>query len=220
MKHFRIVCVGDSLTGPSPGESYLDKYIKWSDLLELALESAIGKNRIEVINQGKAGDTAAGVRQHIHERLLQWQPTLAIILIGANDFAADQAADAGDVEISRRYRENLKQIVVCAKSAGILVLLLQYPDPRAQDMQRVWTHANRGNLIVTEVGREEGVPVLNLKPEFDAAAQRQSLACLTSPVDGVHLNPGGELVLTRSVIDKLRALGWIPSPVAQQARKE
>lgn len=210
----KVVCLGDSLTGPSPGETYLDKYIKWSDLLQLALESAIGIGRVEVINQGKAGDTSTGARQHLEDRLLRWHPTLAVILLGANNFAKDQAGDASDAEVEARFKGDMKEIVGRAKRGGIRVLLLQYPDPRATNMANVWTHGNKGNPVIAEVGREEGVPVLDLKPEFDAAAQSQPLACLASPVDGVHLNPGGELVLTRAVVQKLRSLGWIPAPVA------
>ena len=210
----KVVCLGDSLTGPSPGETYLDKYIKWADLLQLALESALGRGRVEVLNQGKAGDTSTGVRQHLDERLLRWQPDLAVILIGANNFSKEHAGNASDVEVSARFKEDLKEIVGRAKGAGIRVLLLQYPDPKAENMEKVWTHGNKGNPVIAEVGREEDVPVLALKPEFDAAAQKQPLACLASPLDGIHLNPGGELVLTRAVVEKLRALGWIPAPVA------
>lgn len=210
---FKVVCLGDSLTGPTPGETYLDKYIKWSDLLQLALESAIGIGRVEVINQGKAGDTSAGARQHLEDRLLRWQPNLAVILLGANNFAKDQTGSASDADVLARFKDDMKDIVGRARQAGIRVLLLQYPDPRAENMANVWTHGNKGNPVIAEVGREEAVPVLALKPEFDAAAQNQPLACLASPVDGVHLNPGGELVLTRAVVQKLHSLGWIPAPV-------
>ena len=206
----KVVCLGDSLTGPSPGQTYLDQYIKWSDLLQLALESALGTNHVEVINQGSAGDTSSALLQHLQERLLQWQPNLAVLLISANNFAKDQVGSASDAEVLAGLKDDLKQIVGAAKQAGIRVLLLQYPDPRAQNMEKVWVHGNKGNPVIAEVGREEGVPVLDLKPHFDAAAQTQSLACLANPTDGVHLNPGGELVLTRAVVEKLRSLGWIP----------
>lgn len=211
-KKLTIVCLGDSLTGLTPGESYLDKYIKFSDLLQLALETALGSGRVAVINQGAAGDSSAGVRHHIGERLFRWHPDIAVVLIGANNYAKDQAGGASETEVSAAFKEDLKDIVAGAKKAGIRVLLLQYPDPRAENMEKVWTHGNKSNPVIAEVGREEGVPVLDLKPEFDAAAQTQSLASLASPVDGVHLNPGGELVLTRAVIKKLAALAWIPVP--------
>ena len=204
----KIVCLGDSLTGPSPGTEYLDKYIKWADLLQLGLESALPGRPVRVINQGKAGDTSAGVREHLDERLLRWKPQIAVILISANNFSPENAKGASDAEVRARLKEDLKEIVGRAKQAGIRVLLLQYPDPRAENMEKVWVHGNKGNPVIAEVAREEGLPVLDLKPEFDAAAQKQSLASLASPVDGIHLNPGGELVLTRAVIAKLRDLGW------------
>ena len=187
----------------------MDKYIKWSDLLQLAVESALPAAEVRVINQGKAGDTTGGALEHLQDRLLKWHPDIAVVLMGANNFSHDQTKGTSDAEVSAAYKKDLTEIVSRAKKAGIRVLLLQYPDPRAEDMAKVWTHGNKGNPAIAEVAREQDVPLLALKPAFDAAAQTQPLASLVSPVDGVHLNPGGELVLTRAVMKKMASLGWL-----------
>lgn len=209
IKKLTIVCLGDSLTGPTPGEAYLDKYIKWSDLLQLAVESALPAAEVRVINQGKAGDTTGGALEHLEDRLLKWQADIAVVLMGANNFAPDRTKGASDAEVLAAYKKDLTEIVSRAKKAGIRVLLLQYPDPRAENMAKVWTHGNKGNPAIAEVAREQDVPLVALKPVFDSAAQTQPLATLASPVDGVHLNPGGELVLTRAVMKKMASLGWL-----------
>lgn len=36
---------------------------------------------------------------------------------------------------------------------------------------------------------------------------------LTNAVDGVHLNPLGEVVIARAVAGKLRGLGWLPADI-------
>ncbi len=200
----KIVCLGDSLTGPTPGARYLDKYIKWSDLLQIGLDAAFGEGRIEVVNQGKAGETSAGVCAALEERLLRHSPDVVVLLIGANNFGHNAPRE----EASVRLRADLREIVRCAQAAGIRVLLLQYPVPRAEVMDKVWTHCDAGNPVADEVAAETGVSVLNLRTAFDEAAKTCSLASLASPVDGIHLNPGGEIVLARTVLAKLRALGW------------
>jgi len=204
----KIVCLGDSITGPTPGAVYLDKYIKWSNLIELALEGSLGAGKVEVFNRGMAGDTSSGVRAHLKERLLDLHPDIAIILIGANNFSPENTKGADQAEVSAKLKADVKEIVAQAKADKIRVLLLQYPEPKADNMEKVWKHGDHGNPVIAEVAKEEGVPVLDLRPAFNKAAQTQPLATLASPVDGIHLSPGGELVLTRAVVEKLRSLKW------------
>jgi len=208
-KKLTIVCLGDSLTGPSPGAAYLDKYLKWSDLLGLSLEASLGMGRVRVHNSGRAGDTSSGVRQDLEERLLRFRPDIAILLIGANNFSPDRSRGMAPSLISGELKADLKEIVSRASAAQIRVLLLQYAEPKAENREKVWTHADAGNPVIEEVALAENVPVLNLGPAFHRAAETQPLASLASPVDGIHLNPGGELVLARAVAEKLRALGWV-----------
>ena len=200
----KLVCLGDSLTGPAPGTRYLDKYIKWSDLLQVGLDAVFGEGRVEVLNQGKAGESSSGVCASLEERLLRHFPDVVVLLIGANNFGHNAPRENASV----RLRADLREIVRRAQAAGIRVLLLQYPVPRAEMMDKVWTHGDAGNPVVAEVAAETGTPLVDLRPVFAEAAKTCSLASLASPVDGIHLNPGGEIVLARAVLAKLRALGW------------
>lgn len=199
-----IVCLGDSLTGPEPGTRYLDKYLKWSDLLQVGVDAVFGQGAVQVLNQGKAGETSSGVLAALAERLLRHSPDVVVMLIGANNYGHN----APRVEASVALKADVHEIVRRAQLAGIRVLLLQYPVPRAEVMDKVWTHGDAGNPVIAEVAAEAAVPLLDLRPAFNEAAKSCSLASLASPVDGIHLNPGGEIVLARTVLAKLRALGW------------
>lgn len=201
----RLVCLGDSLTGPQTGTRYLDKYVKWSDLLQLILETHLGPGRVKVLNRGVAGNSSSQALARLETDVLSAKPDIAIVLIGGNNFgnSADPHVIAGQL------RDDLTTIVDQVKAIGSKIVLLQYPDPRADDMSKVWTHINAGNPVVAEVARAENVPALELATVFREAASERPQAELTNPVDGIHLNPYGEVVLARTVFFALRDLGWI-----------
>lgn len=201
----KIVCLGDSLTGPAPSKPYLHQYLKWTDLVQFGLESQLGAGSVNVINQGKAGDTSTGALRELPARLLSHQPDIAIVLLGANDYSPQNRTE----QTAAQFRENLTQIVRQAETAQIRVLLLEYFPPRATNMEKVWTHGDQVNPVIAEVAAAESVPLLNLSPAFERAAQTQPLEELTNPVDGIHLNPGGEIVLATAVVQKLNELGWL-----------
>lgn len=209
---FRVVAFGDSITGDRPGIAYRHQYIKWSDVLQAILETQLGEGKAEVLNMGFAGDRtfAAGDRpgavNRVESNILAQQPDVAVILIGGNNMGGRNV----DTEaMLARTREDLTLIVRQVREAGIEVLLLQYTEPKAEDMSRVWSHLNDVNPAIAAVAEAEGVPTLELTPHFAHAAQTLPLNALLNPVDGVHLQPYGELVIGRAVAAKLNQLGWI-----------
>ena len=198
----KIVCLGDSLTGPGPETPYLNAYVKWPDLVQLGADATLGRGCATVINQGKAGEVSSGLLARMDERLVRHAPDVAIIWIGANNFAGGVNRD----EATAALASDLREIVHLSASAGALTLLLQYPEPRAAVMDRVWRHASAGNDAIAMVALEAEVPLLDLRPAFHAAAVRWRLDHLACPVDGVHLRPGGELVVARAVLERLSEL--------------
>lgn len=200
----KIACLGDSLTGPAPGVDHLADYLKWTDLLQVGLDAVFGAGRVVVLNQGNAGETSSGLRAALDERLLRHAPRCAVLWIGANNYATT----ASHEETSLALAEDIRAMIGRAKGAGVALLLVQYPVPRAENMDRVWTHVDAGNDTIGGVAEETGTPVLDLRPAFCAAAGHMALASLASPVDGVHLRPGGEMVVARALLSKLVELGW------------
>lgn len=200
----KIICLGDSLTGPAPGADYLESYLKWPDLVQIGFDAAFGRGYARVINHGKAGEVSSGVCAALSERLLNHEPHIAVLWIGANNYAGN----APKAQASETLDADLRHILRRAETAGIRLLLVQYPVPRAKIMDRVWTYADAGNETIAAVAADAGVPVLGLRPVFEEAAKGMSLASLACPVDGVHLRPRGEILVAQAILEKLRTLGW------------
>jgi lysophospholipase L1-like esterase len=221
---FRVVCLGDSITGPGPENAsapaaldpvsgkdpsqqraYLNQYAKYADLLGLVLETHLGEGKVQVINRGWAGIDSTRTLARMDAAVVALKPQVVTILIGGNDFGGG-ITDA----VKERLHTNLSAIVDKCKAAGAKVLLLEYATPRADDMTNVWTHLNAGNPTIAQVAKEKNVPTLELAPHFDEAAKTHPLSELASPHDGVHYNPYGEFVTARAIYFKLRELGWLP----------
>jgi lysophospholipase L1-like esterase len=203
----RVVCLGDSITGPMPGTHYIEHYPKYADMLQLALETRLGTDNAVVTNCGWAGNTSTQALARVDTQVLPVKPNIVTVLIGGNDFG-DSNPDRKPIQ--EQLRKNLTAIVEKCKAAGAKVLLMEYADPKADDMSKVWKHLNEGNPIIAEVAQAENVPTLELAPAFRAAAKTHPLAELASPIDGVHLSPYGEIVTARSIFFKFQELGWIP----------
>ena len=215
----RIVCFGDSITGYRPRTSYLSQYAKFSDHLQLMLEGKYGRGP-EVLNRGWAGDTSygngmgdrPGAVTRLAKDVIEERPDIAIVLFGANDssLAYASTSDPAKLEEAReRFRASLLQIVGALKERFIRTLLLQYHTPRSSNMTQVWTHANAFNPVIAETSVAQGAPTLELEPHFAEAAKTCPLNELTSQTDGLHLNPGGEIVYARAIFEKLVELRWV-----------
>jgi lysophospholipase L1-like esterase len=219
---FRVVCLGDSITGPGPDvagkptenepgvaesqqREYLNAYAKYSDLLQLVLQTHLGTANVQIFNRGWAGNTSTQALARVDSSVVPLKPNVVTILIGGNDFGGG-VTDT----VKAQLLTNLTTIVDKCKAAGAKVLLLEYATPRADDMSHVWTNLNAGNPVIVQVARTEHVPMLELAPQFDEAAKTHHLDELASPHDGVHYNPYGEIVTARAIYFKLRELGWLP----------
>ena len=218
----KIVFFGDSITGDRPRKPYLHQYLKWCDLVGLGLRARGGE--VAVVNCGFAGDSThgnpsgdpPGALKRLKDNVLDEQPAICVVLIGGNDFAKvkGEAPDSPKLaEVTATLRSNLISMVQQIKQAGIKVLLLQYHAARAADPAKAWKHLDWGNPVVAEVGQAEGVPVLALEPAFQAELAAGATAeQLLNRIDGVHLNPRGELVVAEAVIARIVALGWAGKP--------
>lgn len=207
----RVVAFGDSITGDRPGIQYRHQYIKWSDILQGMLELKLGEGKAEVLNMGFSGDRTfragdrPGAVNRVQSNILDQQPDIVVMLIGGNNMGA---RNRDPEDLARQTREELTAIVRQVREAGIRILLLQYAEPKAEDMSRVWTHLDDVNPIIAAVAEAEELPTLELAPFFAAAAQRLPLNALLNATDGVHLQPYGELIVARAVAAKLIELGW------------
>jgi len=206
----KVVCFGDSITGNRPREAYLDKYIKWSDMLQLMLEARLGIGNTVVLNRGFAGDKSysqpttqtPGAVTRLQADVLDEKPAIAVILIGGND-KKDTAEQKALTET------NLNTIVKGCKDAGIKVLLLQYSVlPSPTKPEKTWFTLAGNNDIIAKTSVALDVPTLEMNPPMQEAAKVYPHDELANPVDGVHLAPRGEMVYARTVYTKIVDLGW------------
>lgn len=198
----RVVCFGDSITGPRPGMQYLDQYVKFSDLLGLMLEARLGAGPV-VLNKGWAGETAVEARERVQSDVINEGAEIAIIQFGGNDM--DRYGPNNP-----KTRESLTAIYSELQAAGIKVLALQYHlviNPDGPKME--WRHLKVSNDMIASIAESLDVPFLDMETPMNAAGLKQPLSELANPVDGVHLNPGGELVYARTIFAKLDQLGWV-----------
>lgn len=216
----KLVCLGDSITG----QPNLRMFLKYSFILDCMFEARLGPGTVEVVNRGIAGDTTLGALRRLQGDVLDLRPDIVTILLGGNDGC--QKVDPA------LTRGNLAAIVRAVKDAGAKALLMQYhclPNPARPE--KAWTLLQANNGLIAEVAAAEGVPCLDLaKPLSDAiggtstwelAGRDEATGIadwrlvpltqehLASKVDGVHLNPAGELVIARTLFAKLLELGWI-----------
>ena len=220
LRGMRLVCLGDSITG-APN---LRMFLKYSFILDCMFEARLGPGAVEVVNRGIAGDTTLGALRRLRGDVLDLRPDIVTILLGGNDGC--QHVDPSQT------RANLVEIVRQIQTTGANILLMQYHClPNPEQPETAWTLLQANNALIADVAAAEGVPCLDLAQPMSAACAGSAtwelagrddatgiadwrLVPLTqehlaNKVDGVHLNPAGELVIARTVFAKLLDLGWI-----------
>jgi acyl-CoA thioesterase-1 len=99
-----IVCFGNSITygsGVARGEDYPSR-----------LSELIG---VEVINAGAGGDTTESALRRLESDVLDWDPYLVIVELGANDYLQDLPKE--------KSLENLRKIISSIQEEGSMVAL-------------------------------------------------------------------------------------------------
>ncbi len=210
----RIVFFGDSLTGHRPLRPYRHQYVKFADLVGLLAEAQLGEGKVQVLNTGWAGDKTSpkpsehwpGGVQRAKRDIADLDPDLVVILFGGND-------RPGTAEQVARTTRGLTQIARVARSATPRVLMLLYPDPMPGPEGEGWP-LHLANPAIRQAARAVDAETLDLGPPMQRAEKRFGRPALANAVDGVHLNPAGEMVYAQAIYRKLEDLGWIQIPDA------
>ena len=176
-----IVALGDSLTaglGLSPDEAY-----------PALLEARLAREGYDyrVVNAGVSGDTSAGGLRRM-DWVLKLSPEIVIVALGANDGLRGLPASA--------MRDNLRAIVLRARSAGANVLLAGMRLP-----PNYGTHyAQEFENVFPDLARQTKVPLMPFLLEGVAGEVRLNLA------DGLHPNAEGQRRIAEHVWPYLRQL--------------
>jgi cephalosporin-C deacetylase len=195
----RVLFLGDSITGISD----LRHYLKFSHIVERMI--AARGIAVESVNKGIGGDTTEGVLKRLDADALALKPDICVLLIGGND-AASKAKD-----VPERFSRNYAAILQRLAAAGIRVLALQYhvlPNPK--NPETAWVHLDDHNALIAQIAEKHQVPILDMGAIMREAGKDRPVEELVSGKDGVHLNPGGELIFADAIFNRLVALGWLP----------
>jgi acyl-CoA thioesterase-1 len=171
----RILVLGDSLSagyGLPAGEALPVK---------LGIKLRAAGHEVKMLNGGVSGDTSAGGRARLNWALAD-KPRFAIIELGANDGL--RGLDSGAM------RENLDDIIVRLKAAGIGVLLtgMRAPPNIGPDYGKAF------NRVFPDLAQKHDVL---LYPFFlDGVAAILSL----NQRDGIHPNPRGVAVIVDRIM--------------------
>jgi lysophospholipase L1-like esterase len=203
----RVVFLGDSITqaGNEPGG--------YVCLIRDAIQSAEGKDPIEVFGAGVSGNKVPDLQARLDRDVLALKPSTVVIYIGINDVWHSQNGQGTPKD---KFSAGLREIVDRIKAAGSRVVIctpsvigertdgkndLDKPLDEFAELSRAVARDTQSQLIDLRLAFVEHLKSAN--PE-DAAN-----GILTS--DGVHLNEAGNQFVARVM---LRELGHPqPDPV-------
>ncbi len=196
--HLSIAAFGDSTTAPRESLAvYCD--ILGKTLPEKGLD-------VDVINSGVPSNTTAQALSRLQQDVLRYGPSLAIIQFGINDSTVDvwKNPPVDKPRVSPEdYRKNLRQMIKAIKNCDAKVILMT-PNPLAwtEELRKLYGKppydpADEDGLnvllkqyveIVKQVGKEEGVPVLDV---FAAFRSQKDCKAADLLLDGMHPNARG-----------------------------
>jgi hypothetical protein len=141
----RILCVGDSHTFGAP----LPRHESYPAQLQQALDERSAGPRFDVVNLGIPGANSAFVARRLGDQLLQYDPQLVIVWVGANNFwNATGTQDWGTTDTWGKVRRQLLRIKLFRFGVAEWA---RRNSPSYEPVQDIWL----GNETVTFDRRKE-----------------------------------------------------------------
>ncbi len=208
---------------PSQRLSFTDLVIE-KDGKELFAYHAVGtapQRRNQVVNFGRGGHNTADLLRAQLPPALKRNPTLAIVMIGTNDFGNPRKLVPAD-----QYERNLRQIVAALQKAGAKVILVTPPPcipavvkarpNRAPDAPPIADLAAVA-ATVRRVAKETGCVLVDYHAIVSAHGDLEGVSSwLRNPansgsMDGVHPTREGYAALAKALADTIRQNGLDPA---------
>lgn len=192
----RVVFLGDSITFQKLYTRYIDDFTG----------AFFGDLQVKFFNAGVNGDTAPGALKRLDRDVLAHNPTVVTICFGMNDCRIWPK----DLE---KYKNATSQLVERCRAAGARVVLLTPPcvdEGRGYAPvglnARLWTFSRK----LYEVGKEKGVPVIDLFHPFLVALHKGQSKDrnFTLIPDGIHPNPQGHYVIAMTILEAWNWQAW------------
>ena len=183
-----VVAFGDSITE--------GLYLTGDEAYPAKLAAMLG---VPVCNAGSLGDTTTTAMLRLQRDVLQFHPSVVLVLFGTNDSGVTAHDGRSPVPIEQ-YRATLTEIATASRAAGGVPVLLSLPptDPTTSAPGGTgiggWAIYDAG---LRDVARSEGVELVDL-----AAAFGGDLSLLG---DGIHPTPEGAARIAQAAAPVVRA---------------
>ena len=211
-----IVMLGDSTTAPRDGIAKV-----YADRIGDALRADGVAAR--VVNSGVPGDTTDGARKRFAKDVLDHDPNLVVIQLGANDSAIDVWRTPPDTEprISpAQYEANLRAMIGELRQRRIAVILMTTNHfrwtPRLLELYGkppynpndpgsfTDTTLRKYNDVIRKVAREENVRLVDVFALYDRYEKAMGKPVDTLLLDGMHPNDRGHELVAELLLPAIR----------------
>ena len=205
-KAVKVVALGSSTTAPRGSVKHV-----YCDRLDIMLRDR--GLPVEIVNSGVGGSTTEHSLERFKSDVLDYDPELVIIMLGANDAAIDvwknPPASAPRVA-KQRYAENLSHFVKTLKARNVKVILMAPPPFRwtaklkqlygkpPYDVNDPWGFSAKLAEycdVVRAVAAEEGVPLVDAFKAFQEYDRVDGQSVDDLLLDGMHPNDKGHAVI-------------------------
>ena len=197
-KKYKIACVGDSLTAGHnwPNESYptyLSKDV--SDKYEVG---NYGVNGISITGYGGSwkNPNQRYIKQDVYKNVCKFVPDIFAIMLGTNDATEWSKAEPTFLSEYKILLDSFKEQFPNARTIMMVSPPTVYPNQFSIPNEEI---KNYVNPVQRELAEEYGFEVLDLRNEFEATENYQSL--YLRPNDNVHFTKAGAQYVAQRVWD-------------------
>ena len=198
-KKYKIACVGDSLTAGHnwPNESYptyLSKDV--SDKYEVG---NYGVNGISITGYGGSwkNPNQRYIKQDVYKNVCKFAPDIFAIMLGTNDATEWSKAEPTFLSEYKILLDSFKEQFPNARTIMMVSPPTVYPNQFSIPNEEI---KNYVNPVQRELAEEYGFEVLDLRNEFEATENYQSLY-LRPNNDNVHFTKAGAQYVAQRVWD-------------------
>lgn len=173
----KIILFGDSITA-----GYMDGAIT-KILPELVTSDLhdLGFSQFEVIDAGIPGETSRDGLKRLDAHVLKYDPTFVTVFWGANDVAEHNLVPLDE------YRTNLATMIEKIGKDKVILITPPYINQQQHALDRPQARIEAYVQCVLALGKETGVPVIDLYEAMDHYPGRNEFL----QADGLHFSQEG-----------------------------
>ena len=217
----RVLFLGDSITRAGG----------WYGVVSLFHATRYPERRIQWLNAGISGDTAAGALKRLDWDVLARRPDWVIVMFGVNDVGVSLYDGRTGAEIERQraeklriYDESMRRLVARLKAERIRVVLCT-PPPYDETMTHASEPRRGANAAVSrcaeitrEIAAEQGLPLIEFNGFMNTlmAERREIDPRFTLMADRVHPNGTGYFVMGYRFLEALDVEGTVAEMVTNK----